>query len=159
MSCMREVLTQCFRGYAAIAVVVAGFTALWALGVINVAIPLVGYAWFAVAVVGTIVAVGMTTKEEDVIHPDTTDERIKEFEEATVTGRPFELYIGALAGWAAVSFGWVLGGMSTAGLTVVGYGWFAIAAYGLVVGVGIAMNHKEAIATVVAPNDSLETEG
>lgn len=156
---MRETLTQCFRGYAAIAVVAAGFTALWALGVIDVAIPLVGYAWLGVAAVGTVVAVGMRTKKEEVIEPDATDERIDEFEEATVTGRPFELYIAALAAWAAVSFGWVLGGMSVAGLTVVGYGWFAIAAYGLVVGIGIVMNHKGDVATVVNPDDSLETDG
>jgi len=155
---MRQILTQCFRGYAALAVVVAGFTALWALGVINVAIPLVGYAWFAVAAVGTVVAVGMATKQDEVIQPDATDERIGEFEEATVTGRPFDFYIGALAAWAAVSFGWVLGGMSAAGLTVVGYGWLAIAAYGLVVGIGIVANHKEDVATVVDPNDSLETD-
>ena len=155
---MRQMLTQCFRGYAAIAAVVAGFTALWALGVINVAIPLIGYAWFGVAAVGTVVAVGMATKKGDVVEPDAADERIEEFEDATVTGRPFDLYIGSLAAWAAVSFGWVLGGMSGAGLTVVGYGWLAIAAYGLVVGIGIAMNHKEDVATVADPGESLETD-
>ncbi len=155
---MRQLITQCFRGYAALAAVVAGFTALWALGVINIAVPLVGYAWFAVAAVGTVVAVGMATQKEDVIEPDAADKRIETFEEATITGRPFDLYIGALAAWAAVSFGWVLGGMSTAGLTVVGYGWLAIAVYGLVVGVSIALTHKEDVATVVDLNDSLETD-
>jgi hypothetical protein len=155
---MRQLITQCFRGYAALAAVVAGFTALWALGVINIAVPLVGYAWFAVAAVGTVVAVGMATQKEDAIEPDAADKRIETFEEATITGRPFDLYIGALAAWAAVSFGWVLGGMSTAGLTVVGYGWLAIAVYGLVVGVSIALTHKEDVATVVDLNDSLETD-
>ena len=155
---MRQLITQCFRGYAALAAVVAGFTALWTLGVINVAVPLIGYAWFAVAAAGTVVAVGIATKKEDVIAPDAPDKRIEKFEEATITGRPFDLYIGALAAWAAVSFGWVLGGMSTAGLTVVGYGWLAIAVYGLVVGVSIAMNHKEDVATVVDLNDSLKTD-
>jgi hypothetical protein len=48
--------------------------------------------------------------------------------------------------------------MSTAGLTVVGYGWLAIAVYGLVVGVSIALTHKEDVATVVDLNDSLETD-
>lgn len=155
---MRDILTQCFRGYGVIAAIVAGFTALWALGVINVAIPLIGYAWFGVAAVGTVVAVGLKMKKEEVIEPDAADERVDEFEDATVTGRPFELYIGALAAWAAVSFGWVLGGMSVSGLAVVGYGWLAIAFYGLVVGVGIAMNHKEDVATAIDPNDSLETD-
>jgi hypothetical protein len=73
---MRQLITQCFRGYAALAAVVAGFTALWALGVINIAVPLVGYAWFAVAAVGTVVAVGMATQKEDVIEPDAADKRI-----------------------------------------------------------------------------------
>lgn len=155
---MRELLTQCFRGYAAIGVVAAGFTALWALGIIEVALPLVGYAWFIVAAAGTVVAVGMLTKKEEVIEPDATEDRIEKFEEAAVTGSPFDLYIGVLAMWAAVSFGWILGGMGGAGLTIVGYGWFAIAAYGVVVGVGIAKNHREDVATAVDPTKSLETE-
>ena len=62
---MRQLITQSFRAYAAIAVIVAGFTALWALGVISVAIPLVGYAWLAVAGLGTIITVGMLTKPKE----------------------------------------------------------------------------------------------
>lgn len=155
---MRTVFNRCFRAYAAIAVVAAGFTALWALGVISVSLPLVGYAWFVVAAAGTVVAVGMIVKREDVIDPDAAPKRIETFEEATITGRPFDLYIGALAMWAAVSFGWILGGASAAGLTLVGYGWFAIAAYGLVVGIGIARTHKEDIATVVNPTESFEMD-
>lgn len=156
--CMRNLLTQCFRGYAAIGVIAAGFTALWAIGIIDVAIPLVGYAWFIVAAAGTVIVVGMVTKQEEVIMPDATTERIEAFEETPVTGRPLELYIGALATWAAVSFGWVLGGMSAAGLTVVGYGWLTIAAYGVIIGIAIAMNHREDVATAVDPTKSLETE-
>lgn len=155
---MREILTQCFRGYATIAVVVAGFTALWALGVVSVAVPIVGYAWFVVAAAGTVIAVGMTAKGDEVIEPDATQQRLDRFENATVTGRPLDLYIGSLAMWAAVSFGWVLGGMSAAGLTIIGYGWLAIAAYGVIVGVGIAMNHREDVTTVIDPNGTLETE-
>jgi hypothetical protein len=135
-------------------VLAAGFTALWTLGVIDVAVPFVGYAWFAVAAVGTVVAVGMITKTDEVVEPDADPERVENFEEATVTGRPFDLYIGALAMWAAVSFGWILSGMGAAGLTVVGYGWFAIAAYGAVVGVGIALNHKEDIVDAVDPTET-----
>jgi hypothetical protein len=153
---MREILTQCFRGYAAIGVVAAGFTALWALGVVDVAMPLVGYAWFVVAAVGTVVAVGLATKKEEAVEQDAVEERIEVFETATVTGRPLELYIGLLAAWAAVSFGWVLGGMAASGLVVVGYGWLAIAAYGVVVGIGIAMNHRTEVATAVSPTESLD---
>ncbi len=155
---MAGIFRQCFRGYAAIGVIAAGFTAAWAMGIVDVAIPLVGYAWFAVAAVGTVIAVGMVTKKEAVIEPNAADERIDTFEESTVTGRPFELYIGALAAWAAVSFGWVLGGMSAAGLTVVGYGWLAIAAYGVIVGIGIALNHRNDVATAVDPTESLESD-
>lgn len=60
--------------------------------------------------------------------------------------------------WAAVSFGWVLGEMSTAGLTIVGYGWLAIAAYGVIVGIGITMNHNDAVTAAIDPNETLETE-
>ncbi|TKX73718.1 hypothetical protein EXE46_12655 [Halorubrum sp. GN11_10-6_MGM] len=140
------------------AVIVAGFTALWALGVIDVAVPIVGYAWFAVAAIGTVVAVGMTTRKDDVVEADASTERVEEFEEATVTGLPLNLYVGALAAWAAVSFGWVLGGMSAAGLEVVGYGWLAIAAYGAIVGIGLARNHNDELATAVNPSETLDTD-
>lgn len=144
---MKQLVTQTFRAYSALAIVVAGFTALWALDIITVGIPIVGYAWFAVAGVGTIVAVGMGARPEETIEPDAKLDRIETFEESTATGRPLELYLGALAMWAAVSFGWILGGMSTAGLDIVGYGWLAIAAYGIIVGIGIVRNYSEDVAT------------
>lgn len=156
---MRQLLTQSFRGYAAIAAIVAGFTALWAIGIVEVSISIVGYAWFAVAAVGTVVAIGMAAKPEEVIEPDATDERIETFEESELTGTPLNTYVVALAMWAAVSFGWVLGGMSAAGLTVVGYGWLAIAAYGLIVALGIALNHSDDIETAIDPTETLETDG
>ncbi|WP_049983880.1 hypothetical protein [Halorubrum sp. BV1] len=155
---MRHVLTQCFRGYCALAVVVSGFTALWALGVISVAVPVVGYAWFAVAAVGTVVAAGMFARREEVIESDATDDRIDRFERTSLTGTPLALYVGALAAWTAVSFGWVLGGMSADGLALVGYGWLAIAAYGAVVGVGLAVTHGDAVTTAVSPSERLETD-
>ncbi|MFD1569707.1 hypothetical protein [Halorubrum laminariae] len=151
-------ITQCFRGYCALAVIGGGFTALWALGVISVAIPVVGYAWFAVAAAGTIVAAGMFARRDEAVEADATDERIERFERNSVTGTPLNLYVVALAAWAAVSFGWVLGGMSPDGLTVVGYGWLAIAAYGAIVGVGLAVNHSEEVATAVDPSERLETD-
>ncbi|WP_434522849.1 hypothetical protein [Halorubrum sp. AS12] len=135
----------------------AGLTALWALDVLAVPIPLVGYGWIGVAVVGAVVATGMYTAPEEVIEPDATDERIESFEESTLTGRPLELYISALVLWAAVSFGWVLGGMSAAGLTLIGYGWLAIAFYGAVVGIGLMATHSDDIATAVDPSETLDT--
>jgi len=156
---MRHLVTQSFRGYCAVAVIVAGFTGLWAVDVISVAIPVVGYAWLAVAAIGTLVAVGMAARPEEVIEPDATDDRIEEFEETAVTGAPLNLYAVALAAWACVSFGWVLGGMSAAGLTVVGYGWLAIAAYGVLVAAGLVATHSDEVATAVDPSDTLETDG
>lgn len=155
---MKQLLTQSFRAYGALAVIVAGFTALWALGVIDVAHPIVGYAWFAVAAVGTVVAVGMAVRPEEVIEPDATTEQVEKFEESSLTGTPLHLYVGSLAMWAAVSFGWVLGGMSSAGLAIVGYGWLAIAVYGAVVGIGIASNHSEDVTTALDPSETIDRD-
>ena len=154
---MRGILTQCFRGYAAVGVLAAGFTALWALGAVEVSMPLVGYGWLTVAAFGLVVAVGMITKQQEVLEADMTPERIETFENTTFTDRPLEVYIVALAAWAAVSFGWVLGGMSPSGLVVVGYGWLAVAAYGGAVGVGLIMNHRDDVVEVLDPTNSLET--
>ena len=141
-----------------ISVLAAGFTALWTIGVIDVSLPLIGDVWLLVAAAGTVVAVGMITKKKEVIELDMDPKRIETFEDATVTGWPLDLYLGVLAMWAAVSFGWVLGGMSATGLTAVGYGWFAIAAYGFIVGIGIARSHKEDLATGGDPTDTLDPD-
>jgi hypothetical protein len=148
---MGKVLTQSFRAYVVISVLAAGFTALWTMGLINVTIPFVGYAWFAVAAIGAVIVVGMIADKEGVLVANADADQVDRFSEATITGRPFEGYIAALAIWAAVSFGWILGGMGAAGLAVVGYGWLAIAGYGAVVGVGIAVNHKDDLVDAVAP--------
>lgn len=155
---MKQLITQSFRGYCALAVIVAGFTGLWAVGVISVELSIVGYAWFAVAGVGTLVAAGMAARPEEVIESDATDERLEEFEEAMVTGAPLNLYAAALAAWACVSFGWALGGMSAAGLTVVGYGWLAIAAYGVLVAAGLVATHSKEVTTAIDPSKTLETD-
>ena len=155
---MRQLVTQLFRTYGALAVIVTGFTALWALGVIDVAVPIVGYAWFAVAAVGTVVAAGMVTRKPEVVEADAATERVEEFEESSLSGGPLNLYVAALAGWAAVSFGWVLGGMGAAGLDVVGYGWLAIAAYGGVLGIGFIKRHSEDVAVAVDPSETLEAD-
>ncbi|OYR56515.1 hypothetical protein [Halorubrum halodurans] len=154
---MRRLVTRSFRAYSALAVTLAGLTALWALDVVAVPIPVVGYGWLGVAVVGTLVAVGMYTAPEATLERDATDERLETFEESTFTGRPLELYIGALAVWAAVSFGWVVGGMSPGGLELVGYGWLAIAFYGAVVVIGLVTTHGDAVATAVDPTETLKT--
>lgn len=156
---MRGALTQLFRSYAALAVAVAGFTALWAIGVVDVSMPLVGYAWLAVAAVGGVVALGMVTKQEEALEADASDERIEQFEESSLTGWPLEGYVASLALWAAVSFGWILGGQSPDGLLVVGYGWLAIAVYGLLVGIGIVNNHRKAVAKAIDPTETLDAEG
>ena len=92
------------------------------------------------------------------IEADATTARIETFEASAITARPLELYMGALAAWAAVSFGWVLGGMSASGLAVVGYGWLSIAIYGGVVSIGLAMNHREDVTTALDPTKRLEQD-
>ena len=153
---MKQLLTQAFRAYGVIAVIVAAFTALWAVGVIDVALPTVGYAWFAVAAVGTVVAIGMAAKPAAVLEADASEARIETFEESSLTGLPLHGYMGALAMWAAVSFGWVLGGMSATGLSVVGYGWLIIAVYGAAIGIGIAANHRKDVTIAINPTETLD---
>lgn len=156
---MKDILTKWFHGYTTIAAIVAGGTALWTTGIIELSVSIIGYAWFAVAGIGSVVAIGMAAKPEDVIEPDAAEARIEEFEDSTVTGTPLHAYIIALAMWAAVSFGWVLGGMSAAGRPVVGYGLLVIAAYGFSVGVGIALTYSNDIRIAVDPTKTLETDG
>lgn len=158
---MGEILTQAYRGYAAISLLVVGFTGLWSLGTFDVSLPVLGYVWLLVAAFGGIVAVGLLTKKEDTIMAKATEKQVELFEESAVTGRPLEIYIVAITVWAAVSLGWILGGMSVEGPTIaiggisttgpyiISYGWSAIAFYGLTVGFSIAMNHRKYLAQAI----------
>lgn len=156
---MRVLLTQCFRGYAAVGALGAVLTALLAFGVVDISLSALGYGWLGVAALGAVVGLGILTNKETVLEADTSFQRLETFEETVFTGRPLDAYIVALGAWAAVSVGWVLGGMSTSGLTVVGYGWLSIAAYGAFVGIGIVLNHREDVRTAIDPTDTLETGG
>ena len=144
-----SVIEGCFRAYAAAAVGASVLTVAVVFDVVQLAPSALAAVWIAIAALGGVTAVGMTTNKRDTCAKNVTDGQMKRFTACWFTGWPLNAYLIAVMIWAGVSFGWVLGGASGATFLVVGYGWLAIAAYGVVLLVGLLAAHSEDVAAAV----------
>ena len=146
-----------FRAYAIAVVLGALVTVASIFNVVNLSTNILGSIWVLLAVLGAIVIVGMTTQQQVVLVSDQTNGEKERFETTDLTGLPLSVYFVSAAIWAGVSFGWILGGRSLDTLFAIGYGWLAIAAYGAILGLGIAINHSRDITKSLAPNKEIRT--
>ncbi|MFB6090214.1 MAG: hypothetical protein ABEJ97_04070 [Halobellus sp.] len=144
---------QVYRGYGIAALVWAGWSLVWLGTDIRMEPSTIGYGWLTVAAVGLVLGVTMTGMR---VHDDfqlfRTDENrrtLRRFDDHSLSGTPLHLYIGLLAVWSALTLAWVTGAVAAVGTTVVGYGWLAIALYGGVLTVGLAVQHKQRLADAV----------
>ena len=144
-----SVIEGCFRTYAAAAVGASVLTVLVVLGVVQLSPAVLAAIWIAIAALGGVTAVGMTTNKRETCADDITDGQKRRFTRCWVTGWPLNVYLIAVMIWSGVSFGWVLGGASVTTFHVVGYGWVTVAAYGVVLLIDLLVAHSEDVATVV----------
>jgi hypothetical protein len=154
---MKTSLNIGFRTYAIGVLIGALLTAVALFDVYAFSMTMLGAVWVVLAIFGGVVAVGMTTKKEVVLVDDQTGEQKERFETTDLTGLPLSVYFVSAAVWSGVSAGWTLGGQSVDTLFTIGYGWLAIAAYGAVLGVGIAVRHSTDITEAVSPNGEMKT--
>lgn len=145
-----------FRAYAVGVAVIAVFTVLLAFGQISVDPTLFGGMWLGLAGTGGVVAVGLTLNRESAIEQDRVEQRCQRWESCMFTGWLLNIYLIGAGIWSGVSFGWFLGGQSAAGISVVGYGWIAIAVYGAFVGAGTALYHRDYVQTALAPTQEAD---
>jgi hypothetical protein len=141
-----------FRTYAVAAAAVALLTVASVFDAVSLPATALGAAWVLLALLGAVVIVGMTARKQVVLLDDQSGQELERFETTDLTGLPLNAYVVFAAMWAAVSFGWLLGGRSLDALFTIGYGWLAVAAYGAILAVGLAVHHSRDISEAVAPN-------
>ncbi|MGM0606599.1 MAG: hypothetical protein ACQETB_13135 [Halobacteriota archaeon] len=144
-----SIIEGCFRTYAAAAVGASALTVLVVLGVVDLSPTALAAIWIAIAALGGVTAIGMTTNKGETCADNITDGQKRRFTRCWVTGWPLNVYLIAVMIWSGVSFGWVLGGASVTTFRVVGYGWLAVTTYGVILLIGLLVAHSEDVATVV----------
>lgn len=144
---------QVYRGYGIAAVVWAGWSFVWAGTDIGIAPSTIGYGWLTIAAVGLLLGatmIGMRVHDDYQLFRTAENRRhVHQFNDHTLSGTPLHLYVGLLAVWAALTLAWATGAFAGVGTAVVGYGWLAIALYGGVLTVGLAVEHKERLVDAV----------
>jgi hypothetical protein len=142
---------QAYRGYGVAAVVWAGWSAVWLGTDLRMDPATVGYGWLAIAAVGAVLGVTMVTmRYHDGYDLFREDRRtVRRFEDHSLSGTPLHIYVGGMGAWSVLTVAWLTGVVGTVGASVVGYGWFAIALYGLGLTVGLAVKHKQELVDAV----------
>lgn len=133
---------QGYRFYAAFVVVWAAFGVVWAVGPIDTSATTIGYGWLALAAMGVPVVSGMYATRDDVFSGKTR--AINRFNDHSLSGWPLGLYAAAILVWSVVFAAWMTGSLAL-DATVVAYGWYAIAAYGTVLTIGLISLHRERV--------------
>ncbi|MFA1609915.1 hypothetical protein [Halobellus rubicundus] len=144
---------QVYRGYGIAAVVWAGWSLVWIATDIRMDPATIGYGWLTIAAVGFVLGVTMTGMR---VHGDfqlfrvaENRRHIRRFNDHSLSGAPLNLYAGLLAVWAVLTVAWVTGAITAVGTALIGYGWLAIALYGGVLTLGLAVEHKQQLLDAV----------
>jgi hypothetical protein len=144
---------QAYRLYAAALVLWAAWSGVWLVTEIGMTASTVGTGWLVVAAFGAVVAVGLgltrASDEYRLFKTRSNRERIRRFRDHAFGGGFLGLYVVALAAWSFLTVEWVVINLGIVGRSIVAYGWFMIAVYGLALAVGLTTKHSEAVAEEV----------
>lgn len=136
------VVRQGYRFYASVLVLWAGFSALWGLTSIQLSPRTIGFGWLVVAFIGVPISIGLYMTRENVF---TGRQRTRErFTDHTLSGWPLGIYAASILAWSAVFVGWIAGSITLTPGIIAG-GWFAIAAYGALLTVGLISLHRQEV--------------
>lgn len=130
---------QSYRLYAAVLVVWGAWSLAWALLPVDMAATTVGYGWLAIAAFGVPVTLGLALGRSSLFSSSPSE--IDRFATNAMSGAPLVAYATALVLWSGVMVAWSAGGLAVPA-TVVGYGWLAIAAFGVAITVGLVSTHR-----------------
>lgn len=146
---IEKTIRQIYRLYGVGIVVWAGLSVAW-IGVgLDLSPTVVGSGWLVIAAVGAVLAVGMGavrfSSEYRLFKTQSNRERIQRFRSHLLSSAPLHLYVIALAAWSFLTVEWWVVNLGLVGRTIVAYGWFIIALYGLGLTVSLATKHEEAL--------------
>ena len=153
---MKTVFDLGFRVYAIGVGLLGIVTALLTFELVAVSATILGGLWIGAAALGGAIVLGLTLDTDDVVEADRDTARCDRWDECMFTGWLLNIYLITAAIWAGVSFGWFIGGQAAAGVTVVGYGWIAVAVYGAIVAAGITATHYDFLVEAVNPTADVE---
>lgn len=146
---LEGVIRQGYRLYGIGILGWAGFSAVWIGLGLNVSPTVVGSGWLALAGVGVVLAVSMGavrfSSEYSLFKTQSNRERIQRFNRHLLGSAPLHLYVIALAAWSFLTVEWWVVNLGIVGRTLVAYGWFVIALYGLGLAIGLTAKHDEAV--------------
>lgn len=140
---------QAYRLYAAALVLWAAWSGVWLVTDIGMTASNIGAGWLVVAAFGAVVCVGLgltrVSDEYRLFKTQSNRERIRRFRDHVFGGGFLGLYVVALAAWSFLTVEWVVINLGLVGRSIVAYGWFMIALYGLALGIGLTTKHSEAV--------------
>ncbi len=140
---------QAYRLYAAALVLWAAWSGVWLVTDIGMTASAVGTGWFVVAAFGAIVGVALAltrvSDEYRLFETGTNRERVRRFRDHVFGGQFLGLYVVAIAAWSFLTVEWVVVDLGIVGRTIVAYGWFLVALYGLALTIGLTTKHGEAV--------------
>jgi FtsH-binding integral membrane protein len=144
---------QAYRLYAAALVLWAAWSGVWLVTDIGMTASAVGTGWFVVAAFGAIVGVALAltrvSDEYRLFKTGTNRERVRRFRDHVFGGQFLGLYVVAIAAWSFLTLEWLVVDLGIVGRTIVGYGWFLVALYGLALAIGLTTKHSDAVAEEV----------
>lgn len=133
---------QGYRFYAAVLVLWAAFIGFWGLSSIPLSPETIGYGWLAVAVIGVPISIGLYATRDSIFTG--RQETMDRFTDHTLSGWPLGIYTASIVVWSAVFVAWMNGSIALSPGILAG-GWFAIAAYGAVLTVGLISLHRQEV--------------
>jgi hypothetical protein len=140
---------QAYRLYAGALVLWAAWSGVWLVTDIGMDAATVGTGWLVVAAFGAIVGVALglsrVSDEYRLFKTQTNRERVQRFRDHVFGGGFLGLYVVALAAWSFLTIEWVVVNLGIVGQTIVAYGWFLIALYGLGLAIGLSTKHSDAV--------------
>ena len=140
---------QAYRLYAGALALWAAWSGIWLATNIGMTASTVGTGWLVVAAFGALVgvALGVTriSDEYQLFKTQTNRERIRRFQDHALGGKFLGLYVVALAAWSFLTIEWIVVNLGIVGSSIVAYGWFMIALYGLALTIGLTTKHSEAV--------------
>ncbi|MGQ4557355.1 hypothetical protein [Halobellus sp. GM3] len=143
------VVRQLYRVYGLGILVWAGWSAAWMGFGIDVSPTAIGTGWLAIAGIGAMLAIAMGilrfSDEYRLFKTQSNRERIRHFQNHFLSSTPLHLYVIALAAWSFLTVEWWAINLDLVSRTIVAYGWFLIALYGLGLTISLTVKHEEAV--------------
>ncbi len=142
----QSLVRQAYRIYGAGLIVWAAWSLTWIVMRVNLDPAIVGAGWVGLGVVGAVLALTLfrhrEANEPRLFTPE--PDYVEQFDQTIFSSTPLHAYAIGLVGLSVVSEAWALG-VRTIDPTFLAFGWYLVALYGLVLTLGLAARHKEAI--------------